>query len=121
MALVKSGGSFLGQLLNPFPYLAIGIGTSGMVLTQVGFFKGRALEVVPATNAVQIVFPMYLEVAVYGRPMTGLKVVLTVLVTAGVILLSTGAAAKSAEAEGISDAEIEEIGHERAQEVRGGV
>jgi multidrug transporter EmrE-like cation transporter len=93
-ALVKSGGDFFGQLRNPYPYVAFGIGVGAMVATQIGFLKGRALEVVPAVNSATIIIPVILEILLYARyprPMAG--VMIATIVT-GVYLLSTGTAVK---------------------------
>ena len=56
--------------------------------------RARALIVVPAVNSAAIVTPVFLEGAIYGqfpRPMT---VVFIAVVIVGVVLLSTGAAAR---------------------------
>jgi len=93
-ALVKAGGDFIGQLANPYPYVAFVFGIGATVTTQIGFLKGRALEVVPAVNSAAIATPILLEILLYARyprPLAGL--VLAIIIT-GVYLLSTGTAVK---------------------------
>ncbi len=93
-ALVRAGGDLIGQLRNPYPYIAFVFGIGATVTTQIGFLKGRALEVVPAVNSAAIVIPVALEILLYARyprPMAG--VMIAVIVT-GVYLLSTGTAVK---------------------------
>lgn len=93
-ALVEAGGDFVGQLRNPYPYIAFGFGIGATVTTQIGFLKGRALEVVPAVNSAAIATPILLEILLYARyprPLAG--IVLAMIIT-GVYLLSTGTAAK---------------------------
>ncbi len=93
-ALVKAEGSFVGQLSNPYPYIAFAIGIGATVTTQIGFLKGRALEVVPAVNSAAIAIPLVLEILLYARyprPVAGLMMA---VIVSGVYLLSTGTAVK---------------------------
>ena len=93
-ALVRAGGSFSGQLSNPYPYVAFAFATLAMATTQVGFLRGRALEVVPSVNSATILTPLFFEVAIYrSQPETPFLWLIAVIVT-GVFLLSTGAAAR---------------------------
>ncbi len=93
-ALVKAGGDLVGQLSNPYPYVAMVVGIGAMVTTQIGFLKGRALEVVPAVNSAAIITPVLLEIFLYARYPRPLAGVMIVVIVAGVYLLSTGTAAK---------------------------
>jgi hypothetical protein len=93
-ALVEAGGDFVGQLSNPYPYVAFVVGLGAMVTTQIGFLEGRALEVVPAVNSAAIVTPICLEALLYARYPRPLAAALIAAVVAGVYLLSTGTAVK---------------------------
>jgi drug/metabolite transporter (DMT)-like permease len=93
-ALVKAGGDFGAQLDNPYPYIAMGFATLAMVVTQFGFLRGRALEVVPAVNSATILTPIALELLIYGVRPTPLQLAITGVILTGVMLLSTGAAAR---------------------------
>jgi hypothetical protein len=94
-ALVRSGGSLIGQLSNPFPYIAVVFGILANVAAQIGYVKAKALVVVPATNAAIILSPYFLEGAVYGRFPSLLLFAFMLVIVAGVIILSTGPAAKA--------------------------
>jgi uncharacterized membrane protein len=104
VALDKAGGSFWGQLGNAYPYVALCSGTTGFVLIQIGFFRGRALEVVPAVNSSVILTPMYLEAMVYGIYPSTWKLVLVGLLVVGVVLLSTGTAGRVSEQSKVEEA-----------------
>jgi len=93
-ALVEAGGDFVGQLSNPYPYVAMVVGIGAMVTTQIGFFKGRALDVVPAVNSAAIITPVVLEILLYARYPRPLAGVMIAAIVIGVYLLSTGTAAK---------------------------
>jgi drug/metabolite transporter (DMT)-like permease len=93
--LVRSGDSLSGQFLTPYPYIAMGFAIAAMVVTQIGFFRGRAVEVVPSVNAAIILTPLILEGVIYRQLPQLTILVLVVVIVAGVLLLSTGAAARA--------------------------
>lgn len=94
-ALVRAGGDFFGQFENPYPYVALGVALLALTTTQLGFLRGRALEVVPAVNSAMIVTPLILERWIYGT-LPGLTQLSFVgVIVAGVILLSLGAAGEA--------------------------
>ena len=96
--IVRSDGSLRSQLSNPYPYIAVfGFGTLAMVLTQIAFLRGRALEVVPAVNSATILAPLVLEIGIYGLYPTPLKLAIVVPILIGVVLLSTGSAGRAQE------------------------
>ena len=93
--LVRSGDSLSGQFLTPYPYIAIFFAITATVVTQFGFLRGRAVEVVPSVNAALILSPLILEAIIY-RQLPHLPVLaLVVMIVAGVLALSTGAAARA--------------------------
>jgi drug/metabolite transporter (DMT)-like permease len=95
-ALVKAGGSLVGQLANPYPYVAVAFAIAATVVSQFGFLKGRALEVVPSVNSATILTPLLLEGMIYGHLPQPSHLVLIVVIVSGVFLLSVGAAARTA-------------------------
>jgi len=94
--LVRSDGSFSGQLYTPYPYIAIGFAAAATVTTQFGFVRGRALEVVPSVNAATILTPLALEIIVYGKCPAPANLAFIALILAGVIMLSMGTVSKVA-------------------------
>jgi drug/metabolite transporter (DMT)-like permease len=93
--LVRSGDSLSGQFLTPYPYVAILFAATATAVTQVGFLRGRAVEVVPSVNAAIILTPLILEAIIY-RQLPQLPIILLVsIIVAGVLFLSTGAAARA--------------------------
>ena len=93
-ALVRADGSMVGQLGTPYPYAAMVFAMLATVFTQIGFVRARALEVVPSVNPAILLTPILLEIMIYGVwPEIGSLCVIGVIF-AGVVLLSTGAAAK---------------------------
>lgn len=94
VALVVSDRSIIMQLFTPYPYLAMFIGTLGMLFTQIGFLRARALEVVPCVNSAIILTPLVLEVVIYGVMPDPESILFTLVIVTGVVFLSTGSAAK---------------------------
>jgi hypothetical protein len=91
VGLVRAEGSFLGQFAFPFVYIAIAVALTGLVCTQIGFLRARALEVVPTLNAVIILTPLLLERVIYGQPVPASRLILVLVIVMGVVLLSVGA------------------------------
>lgn len=96
VGLVHAGGSFSGQLDTPYPYIAIGFAAVATVVTQFGFLRGRALEVVPSVNAATILTPLVLELIVYRACPAPANLALIAIIVAGVLCLSLGTVAKAA-------------------------
>ncbi len=88
--LVRSGGSLSGLLDTPYPLLALAFAVAAVIGTQLGFLRGRALEVVPAVNAATILTPLLLEIVIYRVCPSVLKLALIAVILAGVFLLSGG-------------------------------
>ena len=93
-ALVRAGGSFFGQFATLYPYIALLFAVGAVTLTQVGFLRSRALEVVPAVNSALIITPLVLEGAIYGDLPRAATTAFIVVIIVGVVLLSTGATAR---------------------------
>ena len=93
--LVRSGDSLSGQFLTPYPYVAIGFAITATVVTQIGFLRGRAVEVVPSVNAAIILTPLILEGVIYRQFPQLASLLLVAVIVAGVLFLSTGAVARA--------------------------
>jgi len=89
MALVKAGGSFLGQLGNIYVYLALFSATSALTLTQVAFFKGKAVLVVPTLNSFIILTPLGLEYVAFGTALGLIQYLGAGIIILGIIILTT--------------------------------
>jgi len=89
MALVKAGGSFLGQLSNLYVYLALLSATGALILTQVAFFKGSAVLVVPTINSFIILTPLLVEYSTFGTRLNWIQYAGILLIIPGIILLTT--------------------------------
>ncbi|NLH47234.1 MAG: hypothetical protein GX444_01380 [Myxococcales bacterium] len=92
-ARVRAGISFGDQLRTPYLYVAFVFALAATLASQLGFLRGRALEVVPAVNSATMLVPLGLEIAVYGARPDPLELALTGVILIGVLLLSLGAAA----------------------------
>ena len=93
---VVANGSLAGLLRTPFPWLALLALASALTVTQLGFFRSRALVVIPSLNSSTILVPVLLEATVYGQlPGMGSATLIAVIVV-GVLLLSSGASASAA-------------------------
>jgi len=98
LALVSAGGDLIGQFLTPYLYVVFVLAVLALVLTQLGFLRGRALEVVPSVNSAIILTPLVLEIMVYKTMPDWLRLVMIGMILIGVILLSIGKAARVNEA-----------------------
>jgi drug/metabolite transporter (DMT)-like permease len=96
-ARVRAGTSFGDQLQLPHLYVAIVFSVAATVVSQLGFLRGRALEVVPAVNSATILSPLLLEVVIYGARPDPFDVVLIGVILVGVFLLSVSPAVAGAE------------------------
>ncbi|MEW5945429.1 MAG: EamA family transporter [bacterium] len=89
IALIESGGDFLGQLRNPYPYVAVPTGALAMAVTQVAFFRGSAVFVVPTINSFIIIVPMVMEVFIFGAALVFLQYAGAAAIVAGIVTLTT--------------------------------
>lgn len=87
MALVAADNSFTGQLKTPYPYIAMGGGLVAIVVTQMAFWRARALVVVPTVNSMMIVTPVILEYFTFGFSLKLGAYVGVLIIVFGVVLL----------------------------------
>lgn len=95
-ALQRTGGTFSGLAATPLAWLVLIPAVGATVLTQFGFARAPALVVVPAVSCSTILGPWVLEGVAYGTGPDLATAALLVMALAGVLCLSTGAAAKAA-------------------------
>jgi len=88
IALVKSGNDMLGQLKNPFPYIAVCLGTLALAITQLAFWRSKATVVVPTINSFVILAPVVFERFVFGTVLVPLQYLAVACIIAGVVLLT---------------------------------
>ena len=77
-----------GQLREPFLYVAVLIGIGATIFTQLGFWRDRAIIVVPSFMSFNIVIPAVLEYYVFGVVLQPAQFVALAAIIAGVIFLS---------------------------------
>ena len=90
MALVRSGGSMLRQFQNPYVYFAMLSSTSALAITQVAFFKGKAMLVVPTINSFIILTPLLVEYFTFGVRLNLIQYLGVTVIIAGIVMLTTG-------------------------------
>lgn len=88
IALVKSGNDMLGQLKNPYPYVAILVGAGALAVTQLAFWRSKAMVVVPTINSFIILAPVVFEHFTFGTVLKPVQYGAVVVIIAGVILLT---------------------------------
>jgi len=92
VANIHAGGSQIGvQFSEPYIYFAILSGIGATVFTQVGFWKDRALIVVPTMTSFWIIIPAVMEYLVFGFNLQPIQYAAVALIIAGVIVLCSGA------------------------------
>ncbi len=89
MALVRSGGNLITQFLNPWVYLAMLSGIMALSITQVAFFKGTAVLVVPTINSFVILTPLVVEYFTFGTALNLTQYTGAALVVVGIVILTT--------------------------------
>jgi drug/metabolite transporter (DMT)-like permease len=89
MALVKSGGDLFTQFLNPWVYFAMLSGILALTVTQVAFFKGTAVLVVPTINSFVILTPLVVEYFTFGTVLNLAQYIGAGVVVAGIVILTT--------------------------------
>jgi drug/metabolite transporter (DMT)-like permease len=88
MALVKSGNSILGQLRNPYPYIAMFLGLGALTTTQLAFWRARAMVVVPTINSFIILTPVVIEYFTFGTVLQPAQYLAIAVIIGGVVMLT---------------------------------
>lgn len=91
IASVSAGGKgFINILMTPYFITGFFMGNGAFVFTNLAFFHGSGIVIVPTVNSFLIVVPMILEVFIFGVILAPIQVLGVVFIVAGVILLTTG-------------------------------
>jgi len=88
MALVESGNDFAGQLKNPYPYLALLAGLGALSITQLAFWRSKAMVVVPTINSFVILAPVVIEYFTFGTVLETAQYAGIAAIIAGVVMLT---------------------------------
>ena len=88
LALVESGGQFLGQLAGGWVYLALLVGTTALALTQLAFWRAAAIVVVPTMNAFIVLAPLYIQYLVFDILLEPAQYAGMGIIVAGIVLLT---------------------------------
>jgi len=92
VAAVDAGsGELAAQLADPWLYAGLAFGIGATVFTQVGFWRDRALIVVPTYTSLTIMTPAVLEYFVFGFNLAASQYAAVACIVLGVILLCSGA------------------------------
>lgn len=90
-AISAGSGELVAQLLGPWLYIGMVFGILATVFTQIGFWRDRALIVVPTYVSLTIMGPAILEYYVFGFRLLGSQYIALGFIIAGVIILCSGA------------------------------
>lgn len=85
-----SGKGFVHILMTPYFIIGFFLGNGAFVFTNMAFFYGSGIVIVPTVNSFLIVVPMILEIFIFGVILAPLQVLGVILIVAGVIILTTG-------------------------------
>lgn len=88
MALVKAGGSILGQLKNIYPWLAVLCGLLALITSQLAFWRARAIIVVPTTNSFVILTPVIIQYFTFHAMLRPVQYLAVAVIVLGVIFLT---------------------------------
>jgi drug/metabolite transporter (DMT)-like permease len=91
---IAGGGTLAGSFKTAYPYAGFMVGNCAFVFTNLAFFHGRGITVVPTVNSFMIVSPMLFEFFIFGVSMRPIQYVGAVFIVFGVIALTTGAIAE---------------------------
>ncbi len=85
----KLGHAALFLVTTPLALLMLGLAVGGIVVLQIAYKHGKAVQIVPARAAIYIAMPTIGGMAFLGEPMPVICIVSIVLVIVGVIIATT--------------------------------
>lgn len=92
VAALSAGSMALGaQLKGPWLYLAFIFGILATVFTQIGFWRDRALIVVPTYTSLTMMTPAVMEYLVFGFRLDNIQYLSLLFIVVGVVVLCSGA------------------------------
>ncbi len=90
-AIDAGSGEVIAQIMDPWLYLGLLFGIGATVFTQIGFWRDRALIVVPTYTSLTIMTPAVLEYFVFDFNLVPAQYAALVFIVTGVIVLCSGA------------------------------
>jgi drug/metabolite transporter (DMT)-like permease len=90
VALVAAGEDIFGQMAGPWVYIALGVGTGALIITQVAFWRADAMVVVPTINSFVILTPSVIQYFAFGTVLAPAQYVGIAIIVAGVVPLTMG-------------------------------
>ena len=81
---------FIMTLLTPYFIFGFFMGNGAFFMTNVAFFYGTGIVIVPTVNTFLIISPMVMEFFVFKSSLTIIQYIGVAIIVAGVILLTTG-------------------------------
>lgn len=91
VAALSEGSMALGaQLKGPWLYLAFIFGILATVFTQIGFWRDRALIVVPTYTSLTMMTPAIMEYLVFGFRLDTIQYASLIFIVLGVVILCSG-------------------------------
>ena len=92
VAALSSGSmALVEQLQGPWLYIAMLFGIFATIFTQIGFWRDRALIVVPTYTSLTMMVPAVMEYFVFGFSLSTIQYISLGTIVAGVIILCSGA------------------------------
>ena len=89
IALIRVGDDFSAQFATPYPYLAMFVGLFALLTTQIGFFRARAIVVVPCANCSIVLTPVLFEYLIFHTMLVPGQYLGILLILGGVGVLSS--------------------------------
>jgi drug/metabolite transporter (DMT)-like permease len=87
---VAPGGTFVSQFKTAYPWIGFLIlGNLGFLFTNLAFFHGAGITVVPTVNSFMIVMPMVYEIPIFHTTLAAPQYTGAAVIIAGVLLLTT--------------------------------
>ena len=87
--IVAGGDSFFAQFKTAYPYIGFMLGNSAFVMTNLAFFHGSGITVVPTVNSFMIISPMLFEIFIFKVTLVPVQYLGAAIIVAGVIFLTT--------------------------------
>jgi len=94
---IAGGGTFGGSFKTAYPYIGFLFGNMAFLFTNLAFFHGAGIKIVPTANSIMIISPMLFEIFIFNVRLTPMQYLGTVIIVIGVIVLTTGAIAGKSE------------------------
>jgi len=91
---IAGGGGLSESFKTAYPYIGFMLGNSAFVFTNLAFFHGAGITVVPTVNSFMIISPMLFEIFIFKVRLAPIQYAGVAVIVLGVILLTTGSIAE---------------------------